>query len=162
MKRNEGRKGKATTVSDAALKRRRRERKGLCFLCLEHCLKFTERRNKRMVLSERARQKGTSWLLILHIIAKESGSSGQTESSLTGKHVTGDGFAQFSCSPGRAGSVSQCAGQTPLDRSILSGSSLSSLDWNCLHPPKLVPGFLTGFLQSKYKQLYIPTVLLFK
>lgn len=70
MKRNEGRKGKATPVSEITLKRRGRERKVLCFLCLEHCIKFTERRNKKIVLSKCVRQKGTTWILILHILLR--------------------------------------------------------------------------------------------
>ena len=95
MKRNEGRKGKATPVSEIALKRRGRERKVLCFLCLEHCIKCTEYRNKRTVLSKRVQQKGTSWIPILHILLKIQVLQVKLSTHWqAGKHVIRDGFAQ--------------------------------------------------------------------
>lgn len=52
-------------------------------------------RIKRLVLSKRVCQKGTSWILILHILLRIQVLQVKlSPHSQPGKHVVGDGFAQ--------------------------------------------------------------------
>lgn len=94
MKRDEGRRGRATPVSEIALKRRGRKRKGLCLLCLKHWIKFTEHRSKRMVPSKCVQQEGSSWILILDMLRIQVLQVTLSLPSQPGKHVTGDGLTQ--------------------------------------------------------------------